>query len=95
MALFAQPYKINPIELTNTEANPDKNIQDNGSTPPLLTQPHLLRSPWIDTPYSLDSNLSRLYVDKSTAARQACKGNLRGVHLTAADDTLLEFIRIG
>ena len=30
-----------------------------------------------------------------TSARQACKGDLRGVHLTAAEDTLLEYISIG
>ena len=45
MVIFSHTDELEIPELAEAKSNPPKNLQDNGATPAVGTQPHLLHSP--------------------------------------------------
>ena len=76
------------MEIACTDTTPTKNSQDNGITPPLLTQPYLPNSPPVYALGILASPTLFTRVDLSAAARLASEINLKIFCLTAADNAL-------
>ena len=72
-------------ELGDAETNPAENLQDNGATPPVLTQPSLLHSLLEDTSVASAAPLPRPRVNAGNAALQAREGDLPDVRLLGAD----------
>ena len=83
MEFFTHPDKLNPMDIANKEANPDKTPQYSVDKPPISTQTYLLHSPSLDASEPLVLPLPRLYVYARSTDRLVSDRYLTGVHLTA------------
>ena len=83
--LFSRIGELEIPELDNSETNPPEDHQDNGSTPPVNTQPSPPHSPLGDTPVDSAAPPPRPYTEDGDAALQAREGDLPDVRLLGAD----------
>ena len=86
--IFTQTEELNLTEISDTEVNPTGTPQENGATKKLFTQPSSWHSTPTDEPEAPDSPPPHPHIDTSTIASLGRKGNLPGVRLTSAANTL-------
>ena len=86
--IFTHTNKLETMDLVNSKTDPTKNHQDNDSTPPLSTQPHLPQSPLKDTLVTLDNPPPRPHVEAGDTSVLARTGDLPYVRLWGAGNML-------
>ena len=84
--IFSYTDDIEIPELKDAETDLTENLQNNGATTPVRTQPYSPHSPLKDTLVALDDPPPRPCAEKREAGLQARRGYLPYVHLLVADN---------
>ena len=87
-ALLSHTDELKIPELADIETDPIENLQDNGATPPVGTQPYLPHSPLEDTSAALAGPPPCPHVEAIDAAHQARTGELPYVHPLGSNNML-------
>ena len=91
MVLFSHIDKLKIPLLVDADTDLNKNLQDNGSTLPVGTQPSLPHSPIEDTSVSPSKHPPCPLFDERYTALQARTGDFPDVCLLGANNMLLGF----
>ena len=85
MVLFSHTNELKILELADAETDPPENHQDNGTMPPVNTQPSPLHSPPEETSLSSDNTPPCPRVEVGDTSLQAREGDLLDVRLLGVD----------
>ena len=91
MVIFSHIDKLKILELADAKTGLPENLQYNGATPPVNTQPPPPHSPPEDTSTASADPLPHPHIEARDAALQACAGDLPGVCLLSTDYMLYGF----
>ena len=83
--LFTHTNKIEIPELADDETDPTENLEDDGTTSTIITQPYLPHSPQEDTSFGLDETLPYHRVENGDNALQSRVGDLLDVLLLGSN----------
>ena len=83
--IFSHTNELKSPELNDAETNPQGNHQDNGTTPPVNTQPSPPHSTWEDTLVASAKPTPRPRVEASDTTLQVREGYIPDVRLLGAN----------
>ena len=87
-ALFTHPHDLDPVKLTGADTTLTKTPQDNGVTPPLLTQIFPPNLPQVNALEYPVLPLPHTHMYASAATHLARNSDLESIYLTDAGDAL-------